>query len=49
MNSKKDILSGLVFAIGDSFYLYFCKDIVPFTGKGTTPFRTSLEASFHHS
>lgn len=37
MNSKKDILSGLVFAIGDSFYLYFCRDIVPFTGKGTTP------------
>lgn len=37
MSGRKDILSGAVFAVLDGLYLYFCGDIEPFVGKGTTP------------
>lgn len=37
VSGRKDILSGAVFAVFDGLYLYFCGDIEPFVGKGTTP------------
>lgn len=37
MNGKNDVKTGAIFVVLDSLYLYFCGDIQPFTGKGTTP------------